>query len=134
VLALMQADLCRANPYNKSYPSYSPIVLRTHSLAFTGTSYLNRTEASNVEKIVTRFLQQGLGPRQIGVVGGFGAGERVVGCLWWAGRVALERKGDRHAPAFVPVLTSMPNSSPLLLILAVGSMIHTVAFEFECWH
>jgi superfamily I DNA and/or RNA helicase len=33
-----------------------------------GTSFLNRTEAANVEKIVTRFLQNGVTPAQIGVI------------------------------------------------------------------
>lgn len=33
-----------------------------------GTSFLNRTEATNVEKIVTRFLQNGVNPAQIGVI------------------------------------------------------------------
>lgn len=34
----------------------------------SGTSYLNRTEASNVEKIVTQFLKSGINPDQIGVI------------------------------------------------------------------
>ncbi|KAI9913562.1 hypothetical protein PsorP6_006561 [Peronosclerospora sorghi] len=34
----------------------------------SGTSYLNRTEASSVEKIVTTFLKAGVLPAQIGVV------------------------------------------------------------------
>ncbi|WFD33033.1 ATP-dependent RNA helicase [Malassezia sp. CBS 17886] len=34
----------------------------------TGTSYLNRTEASSVEKIITHFLRAGIAPEQIGVV------------------------------------------------------------------
>ena len=34
----------------------------------SGTSYLNRTEAANVEKLVTRFLSSGTLPEQIGVV------------------------------------------------------------------
>lgn len=37
-------------------------------IAGSGTSYLNRTEAANVEKIVTRFLKSGLKPEQIGVI------------------------------------------------------------------
>ena len=32
------------------------------------TSYLNRTEATNVEKVITRFLQCGVNPSQIGVI------------------------------------------------------------------
>uniref|UniRef100_A0A7S2DKE2 Upf1 domain-containing protein n=2 Tax=Haptolina brevifila TaxID=156173 RepID=A0A7S2DKE2_9EUKA len=34
----------------------------------SGTSYLNRTEASNVEKVVSRFLSDGVEPDQVGVI------------------------------------------------------------------
>lgn len=34
----------------------------------SGTSYLNRTEAANVEKIVTQFFKSGINPSQIGVI------------------------------------------------------------------
>ncbi|CAM9395456.1 unnamed protein product, partial [Sphacelaria rigidula] len=37
-------------------------------ISSSGTSYLNRTEATAVEKCVTRFLQKGVTPDQIGVV------------------------------------------------------------------
>lgn len=37
-------------------------------IAGSGTSYLNRTEASFVEKITTRFLKCGVKPEQIGVI------------------------------------------------------------------
>ncbi|XP_054159255.1 regulator of nonsense transcripts 1-like isoform X2 [Oppia nitens] len=37
-------------------------------IAGSGTSYLNRTEASFVEKITTRFLKAGVKPEQIGVI------------------------------------------------------------------
>lgn len=37
-------------------------------IAASGTSYLNRTEASNVEKVVTKLLKAGIMPSQIGVV------------------------------------------------------------------
>lgn len=37
-------------------------------LSASGTSYLNRTEAANVEKIVTRFFKAGVSPAQIGVI------------------------------------------------------------------
>jgi len=37
-------------------------------IAGSGTSFLNRTEAANVEKIVTKFLKAGMKPEQIGVV------------------------------------------------------------------
>lgn len=37
-------------------------------ISSSGTSYLNRTEAANVEKIATRFLKAGLKPEQIGII------------------------------------------------------------------
>jgi regulator of nonsense transcripts 1 len=37
-------------------------------LSASGTSYLNRTEASNVEKLVTRFFKAGVLPDDIGVI------------------------------------------------------------------
>ncbi|XP_035667154.1 regulator of nonsense transcripts 1-like isoform X1 [Branchiostoma floridae] len=37
-------------------------------IASSGTSYLNRTEASNVEKITTKFLRAGVKPDQIGII------------------------------------------------------------------
>lgn len=37
-------------------------------IAGSGTSYLNRTEAANVEKIVTKFLRASVKPEQIGVI------------------------------------------------------------------
>jgi hypothetical protein len=37
-------------------------------MGHSGTSYLNRTEASTVEKIITQMLKSGLTPDQIGVV------------------------------------------------------------------
>ncbi|XP_018916568.1 regulator of nonsense transcripts 1 [Bemisia tabaci] len=37
-------------------------------IAGSGTSYLNRTEAVNVEKMTTRFLKCGVKPEQIGVI------------------------------------------------------------------
>ncbi|KAJ3027881.1 UNVERIFIED_CONTAM: hypothetical protein HDU68_002909 [Siphonaria sp. JEL0065] len=37
-------------------------------ISASGTSYLNRTEASNCEKIVTRFLKSGISPSQIGII------------------------------------------------------------------
>lgn len=37
-------------------------------ISSSGTSYLNRTEAANVEKLVTRLLKGGIRPTQIGVI------------------------------------------------------------------
>lgn len=42
--------------------------LGQEEISGSGTSYLNRTEASAVEKIVTHFLKNGITPQQIGIV------------------------------------------------------------------
>jgi len=42
--------------------------LGNEEISASGTSYLNRTEASNVEKIVTRFFKAGVKPSAIGVI------------------------------------------------------------------
>ncbi|KAF2470202.1 uncharacterized protein BDR25DRAFT_325879 [Lindgomyces ingoldianus] len=42
--------------------------LGNEEISASGTSYLNRTEASNVEKIVTRFFKAGVQPSDIGII------------------------------------------------------------------
>lgn len=42
--------------------------LGVEEISASGTSYLNRTEAANVEKIVTHLLRHGVTPDQIGVI------------------------------------------------------------------
>jgi regulator of nonsense transcripts 1 len=42
--------------------------LGNEEISASGTSYLNRTEAQNVEKIVTRFFKAGVQPQDIGVI------------------------------------------------------------------
>lgn len=42
--------------------------LGQEEISSSGTSFLNRTEAANVEKIVTRFFKAGVKPSQIGIV------------------------------------------------------------------
>ncbi|XP_043192907.1 regulator of nonsense transcripts 1-like [Amphibalanus amphitrite] len=49
-------------------PMFFFVTSGQEEIAGSGTSYLNRTEAANVEKVVTRFLKAGLKPEQIGVI------------------------------------------------------------------
>ncbi|PLB36416.1 putative regulator of nonsense transcripts [Aspergillus candidus] len=42
--------------------------LGNEEISASGTSYLNRTEATNVEKIVTRFFKAGVQPGSIGII------------------------------------------------------------------
>ena len=51
-----------------SKPMMFYISTGAEELSASGTSYLNRTEASNVEKVVTRFLKGGVTPEQIGII------------------------------------------------------------------
>ena len=59
------ADLKWPNP---SRPMYFLISTGNEEMASTGTSFLNRTEAASVEKIVTMYLKNGITPDQIGVI------------------------------------------------------------------
>ncbi|KAG4065353.1 hypothetical protein HA402_012298 [Bradysia odoriphaga] len=49
-------------------PMFFLVTQGQEEIAGSGTSYLNRTEASNVEKITTRFLKCGVEPSQIGII------------------------------------------------------------------
>ena len=53
---------------NPSRPMYFLTSTGSEELGITGTSYLNRSEAATVEKIVTNMLKAGVTPDQIGVV------------------------------------------------------------------
>lgn len=50
-----------------SKPMFFLMTTGVEEISSSGTSYLNRTEATAVEKCVTRFLQKGVTPDQIGV-------------------------------------------------------------------
>ncbi|XP_017776059.1 PREDICTED: regulator of nonsense transcripts 1 homolog [Nicrophorus vespilloides] len=49
-------------------PMFFHVTQGQEEIAGSGTSYLNRTEAANVEKLATRFLRGGVKPEQIGVI------------------------------------------------------------------
>lgn len=49
-------------------PMFFLVTQGQEEIAGSGTSYLNRTEASNVEKITTRFLKSGVKAEQIGII------------------------------------------------------------------
>jgi hypothetical protein len=49
-------------------PMYFHQNLGSEEISSSGTSFLNRTEASNVEKVVTRFFKSGVLPGQIGII------------------------------------------------------------------
>jgi regulator of nonsense transcripts 1 len=51
-----------------SKPMFFYAITGMEEISSSGTSYLNRTEASYVEKIVTHFLRMGVTPAQIGVI------------------------------------------------------------------
>ncbi|CAI9095530.1 OLC1v1031511C1 [Oldenlandia corymbosa var. corymbosa] len=49
-------------------PMFFYVQMGQEEISASGTSFLNRTEAANVEKIVTTFLKSGVVPAQIGVI------------------------------------------------------------------
>ncbi|KAL4183964.1 hypothetical protein AMTRI_Chr11g157650 [Amborella trichopoda] len=49
-------------------PMFFYVQMGQEEISASGTSYLNRTEAANVEKIVSTFLKCGVTPNQIGVI------------------------------------------------------------------
>jgi len=53
---------------NPNKPMFFYSISGMEEISASGTSYLNRTEASYVEKIVTHFLKMGVTPGQIGVI------------------------------------------------------------------
>lgn len=65
----------RAPPAGMGFPWPDPSApmmfwsqLGVEEISASGTSYLNRTEAANVERLLTRFLQCGASPSQLGVI------------------------------------------------------------------
>jgi regulator of nonsense transcripts 1 len=55
-------------PRSGDIPTFFYVSSGQEEIAGSGTSYLNRTEAANVEKFVTRFIKSGIKPEQIGVI------------------------------------------------------------------
>lgn len=49
-------------------PMFFYVTQGQEEIAGSGTSYLNRTEAANVEKIATKFLRAGIKSEQIGII------------------------------------------------------------------
>ncbi|KAL1915089.1 uncharacterized protein VTP21DRAFT_7570 [Calcarisporiella thermophila] len=49
-------------------PMFFYLNLGQEEISTSGTSYLNRTEAVNCEKVVTKFLKSGILPSQIGII------------------------------------------------------------------
>lgn len=65
-------------------------------ISSSGTSYLNRTEASNVEKLVTKFLKMGLKPEQIGVITPY-EGQRAYIVQY------MQHQGSLHSKLYLDV-------------------------------
>ncbi|PSN49697.1 Regulator of nonsense transcripts 1 [Blattella germanica] len=63
-------------------PMFFYVTQGQEEIAGSGTSYLNRTEASNVEKLTTRFLRCGVKPEQIGVITPYEGQRAYLQPLW----------------------------------------------------
>jgi regulator of nonsense transcripts 1 len=70
----------------------------------TGTSYLNRTEAANVEKLVTTFLKGGILPSQIGVITPY-EGQRayIVAHMQRNGTLSKKLYEELEVPFLIPL-------------------------------
>ena len=55
--------------------------LGKEEISASGTSYLNRQEATNVEKIVTFFMKAGILPEQLGIITPY-EGQRAFICSY----------------------------------------------------
>jgi regulator of nonsense transcripts 1 len=65
--------------------------LGQEEISSSGTSFLNRTEASNVEKIITAFFKAGVTPSQIGVVTPYeGQRSYIVNHMQYHGKLRKE--------------------------------------------
>jgi len=60
-------------------------------ISASGTSYMNRTEASNIEKLVTYFLKAGVKPYQVGVITPY-EGQRAYICSVFQRQTAFSHK------------------------------------------
>eukprot|EP00927_Polykrikos_kofoidii_P043384 TRINITY_DN3745_c0_g2_i1.p1 TRINITY_DN3745_c0_g2~~TRINITY_DN3745_c0_g2_i1.p1 ORF type:complete len:1105 (-),score=144.07 TRINITY_DN3745_c0_g2_i1:387-3374(-) len=60
-------------------------------ISASGTSYLNRTEAGNIEKLVTYFLKAGVKPHQVGVITPY-EGQRAYICSVFQRQTAFSHK------------------------------------------
>jgi len=60
-------------------------------ISASGTSYLNRTEAINIEKLVTYFLKAGVKPHQVGVITPY-EGQRAHICSVFQRQTAFSHK------------------------------------------
>lgn len=77
-------------------PSFFWSTTGQEEISSSGTSYLNRTEASNIEKLVTKFLKMGLKPDQIGVITPY-EGQRAYIVQY------MQHQGSLHAKLYLDV-------------------------------
>ncbi|RKP38646.1 hypothetical protein BJ085DRAFT_22627, partial [Dimargaris cristalligena] len=72
-------------------PMMFHINLGQEEISTSGTSYLNRTEATNCEKIVTTFLRAGVSPQSIGIITPYeGQRSYIVNYMQFSGTLRKE--------------------------------------------
>lgn len=72
-------------------PMFFYVTSGQEEIAGSGTSYLNRTEASIAEKVVTKFINGGVEPDQIGVITPY-EGQRAYLCQYMQQQGSLNQK------------------------------------------
>lgn len=76
---------------NPNRPMFFYTSVGQEEVSASGTSYLNRAEAANVEKLVSRFLSGGVTPEQIGVITPY-EGQRAYIVSYMQRNGALQQK------------------------------------------
>merc|ERR1719507_1925779 len=67
-------------------PMFFYVTAGQEEIAGNGTSYLNRTEAKNVENLTTKFIKAGVSPDQIGIITPYeGQRSHLVNCMQYQG-------------------------------------------------
>ena len=93
---------------NICFPLINTLFAGQEEISSSGTSYLNRTEAANVEKIVTRLMKCGVKPDQIGVITPY-EGQRAYVVQY------MQYHGSMHANLYQVPCETYLNSCFLIL-------------------
>ena len=91
---------------------------------FSGTSYLNRTEAMNVERVVTHYLKGGAAPDQIGVITPY-EGQRAFVTSYMA------RSGELPSALYRDIEVASVDSFQGSILLSLSPFIFLLLFTIK---
>lgn len=87
-------------------------------LSSSGNSYLNRVEAMNVERIITRLFKDGIKPEQIGVITPY-EGQRAYLVQFMSMNSTLLNKRDEYLEVEITSVDAFQGREKILLSLVV---------------